>query len=88
MLQIGNNDNTMEWNGTVSNTTKLLSIDDLEKSPMDILKLAPASQIAYFYLQSLGLSEETMWKITTDAGSILGLTVPNLKNKVDFLQSL
>jgi len=69
---------------------KLLSIADLASnniSPMEMLKLAPASQIAYFYLQSLGLSEDTMWKITTDAGPILGLTVPNLQNKIHFLQT-
>eukprot|EP00985_Skeletonema_marinoi_P023814 scaffold16072_cov142-Skeletonema_marinoi.AAC.7 len=29
--------------------------------------------IAYYYLQNtLGLSEETMWKITLEAGSVLG----------------
>eukprot|EP00550_Attheya_septentrionalis_P001302 CAMPEP_0198287720 /NCGR_PEP_ID=MMETSP1449-20131203/6431_1 /TAXON_ID=420275 /ORGANISM="Attheya septentrionalis, Strain CCMP2084" /LENGTH=680 /DNA_ID=CAMNT_0043985711 /DNA_START=56 /DNA_END=2101 /DNA_ORIENTATION=+ len=45
-----------------------------------------AKEIAYFYLQNdLGLSEETMWKITHEAGSILGLTVENLKAKVALL---
>lgn len=49
-------------------------------------RLAPASEIAYFYLyKTLGLSEETMWRITYEYGSILGLTVPNLKQKVKYL---
>lgn len=77
--------------GGVSKTpiSDLYSISDLINNnvqPLDLLKLAPASQIAYFYLQSLGLSEETMWKITMEAGSILGLTVRNLRNKINFLQ--
>ena len=71
--------------------SSILSISDLTEnkiSPMNLVKLAPASQIAYFYLQSLGLSETTMWKITLEAGSVLGLSVPNLRNKVQFLQTI
>lgn len=42
------------------------------------LQLAPASEIAYFYLQNtLGLEPEVMWKITNTAGSVLGFTVQN-----------
>jgi hypothetical protein len=42
------------------------------------LQLAPASEIAYFYLQdTLGLEPEVMWKITNTAGSVLGFTVQN-----------
>jgi len=43
--------------------------------------------IAYFYLRdTLGLSEETMWKITLDAGSLLGMTPRNLDKKVSLLR--
>ena len=63
--------------------------------PTDILRniainnntqsLAP--DIAYFYLQNtLGLSEETMWKITLEAGTILGMTPRNLEKKVSLLR--
>ena len=45
--------------------------------------------IAYFYLQNtLGLSEETMWKITYNSGSILGMTPRNLDNKVSLLKRM
>ena len=45
------------------------------------------NDIAYFYLQdTLGLSEEVMWKITFEAGSILGMTVKNLQEKIALLQ--
>jgi hypothetical protein len=54
---------------------------------MENFTLAPASQIAYFYLHnSLGLSEDTMWKITLEYGSILGLTSLNLERKVNLLK--
>jgi len=50
--------------------------------------LAPASQIAYFYLHKMiGLSEEVMWKITLERSSILGLTTANLEEKVNLLRS-
>jgi len=43
--------------------------------------------IAYYYLQNtLGLSEETMWKITLEAGSVLGMTPRNLEKKVSLLR--
>jgi mTERF domain-containing protein len=49
--------------------------------------LAPASQIAYFYLhKTIGLSEEVMWKITLERSSILGLTTANLEEKVNLLR--
>ena len=45
--------------------------------------------IAYFYLQNtLGLSEESMWKITFYSGSILGMTPRNLDNKVSLLKRM
>jgi mTERF domain-containing protein len=53
------------------------------------IQLAPASEIAYFYLQNtIGLSTETMWKITNDAGSVLGFTVSNLETKISLLKRL
>ncbi|KAL3826325.1 hypothetical protein ACHAXA_003649 [Cyclostephanos tholiformis] len=43
--------------------------------------------IAYFYLRNtIGLSEETMWKITLESGSILGMTPLNLEKKVSLLR--
>jgi len=49
--------------------------------------LAPASEIAYFYLQNtIGLPEETMWKITNEAGSVLGFSVANLEKKISLLR--
>jgi len=53
---------------------------------MNTPPLAPASEIAYFYLKNtVGLSETTMWKIIQKSGSILGLTVPTLQNKISLL---
>lgn len=53
------------------------------------VQLAPASEIAYFYLQNtIGLSAETMWKITNTAGSVLGFTVSNLETKISLLKRL
>ena len=53
------------------------------------LQLAPASEIAYFYLQNkIGIPEEVMWKITYEAGSILGFTVLNLEKKISLLKRL
>ncbi len=48
------------------------------------MQLAPASEIAYFYLQNtLVLEPEVMWKITNTAGSVLGFTVQNLERKIN-----
>ncbi|KAL7446106.1 hypothetical protein ACHAXH_008718 [Discostella pseudostelligera] len=46
-----------------------------------------APDIAYFYLQNtLGLSEEAMWKVTLESESILGMTPRNLEKKVSLLR--
>jgi mTERF domain-containing protein len=46
-----------------------------------------APDIAYFYLQNtLGLSEEAMWRVTLDSESILGMTPRNLEKKVSLLR--
>lgn len=43
--------------------------------------------IAYYYLkETIGLSEETMWKITLEAGSVLGMTPRNLEKKISLLR--
>jgi hypothetical protein len=48
---------------------------------------AASTNVSYFYLQNeLGLSEEVMWKITFEAGSVLGMTVANVRRKVDVLR--
>ena len=53
------------------------------------LQLAPASEIAYFYLKdTIGLDESVMWKITYEAGSVLGLSVSNIETKVSLLTRL
>jgi mTERF domain-containing protein len=43
--------------------------------------------IAYYYLRNtIGLSEEIMWKVTLESGSILGMTPRNLEKKVSLLR--
>ena len=53
------------------------------------IQLAPASEIAYFYLQNtIGLPDEVMWKITNEHGSVLGFTVQNLEQKISLLRRM
>jgi hypothetical protein len=48
---------------------------------------AASSNVSYFYLRNeLGLSEEAMWKITNEAGSVLGITTATIRRKVDVLR--
>ena len=68
---------------------KYLTLDETETmaSLMSNFTLTPASQIAYFYLHNtLGVSDEIMWKITLECGSVLGLTTLNLERKVSTLK--
>uniref|UniRef100_A0A7S2L9C5 mTERF domain-containing protein, mitochondrial n=1 Tax=Leptocylindrus danicus TaxID=163516 RepID=A0A7S2L9C5_9STRA len=59
----------------------------IPKITWDHIGLMPASEIAYFYLSNtVGLSEETMWKITLEFPAVLGLAVKNLERKIDFLR--
>lgn len=59
--------------------------DKLQVDGITIPSLTP--DIAYYYLQNtIGLSEEIMWKITLEAGSLLGMTPTNLENKVSLLR--
>jgi len=69
------------------------SIDNLVVPDLSILlaniQLAPASEIAYFYLQNtIGLEPGIMWKITNEVGSVLGFTVQNLENKINLLRRM
>lgn len=49
--------------------------------------VAEQPDIAYFYLKDkVGLSDETMWKITFEAGTVLGLTAKTLDWKISVLR--
>lgn len=46
-----------------------------------------SSNVSYFYLKNeLCLPEETMWRITYEAGSALGMTASTIRRKVDVLR--
>jgi mTERF domain-containing protein len=46
-----------------------------------------APDVSYFYLQNeLGLPEATMWKITYEASSALGMTTATIRRKIDVLR--
>lgn len=64
---------------------------DTEVTPMPISLSdlnAMSSDLSYFYLRDeLGLSEDTMWKITNEAGSVLGLKASTLREKVEVLRT-
>jgi Uncharacterized protein conserved in bacteria len=53
------------------------------------MHISPASDIAYFYLQdAIGLGPDVMWKISNEAGSVLGFTVKNLEGKISLLKRM
>lgn len=60
--------------------------------PLDAIQLdgrdsTLVPDIAYYYLRNtIGLSEETMWKVTLEAGSVLGMTPRNLEKKISLLR--
>lgn len=65
---------------------------DMQINPLDTLQISSNNNqslvpdIAYYYLKkTIGLHEETMWKITLEAGSILGMTPANLEKKISLL---
>ena len=65
-----------------SKSLPMISLDTI-----DLLTESATSNIAYFYLKNeIGLSEETMWKITHEAGTVLGMTADTLRHKVDLLR--
>ena len=59
-------------------------------TPISLADLGSFStNVSYFYLKNeLGLSEEVMWKITYDAGPVLGMTADNIRRKVQVLRDL
>ncbi|KAL3796965.1 hypothetical protein HJC23_000718 [Cyclotella cryptica] len=65
---------------------KIYPIDTLQIESNDSSQsLVP--DIAYYYLRNtIGLDEETMWRITLEAGSLLGMTPRNLEKKVSLLR--
>ena len=61
--------------------------DALRNDGVNGTRPAASADIAYFYLQdALGLDEETLWKVTLEAPSALGMTPRNLANKVSVLR--
>jgi mTERF domain-containing protein, mitochondrial len=65
----------------------------VSKSPIslqDLMLLTKTNtNIAYFYLQNeIGIPEDDMWRITQEAGSVLGMTANNLRRKVQLLKQL
>jgi mTERF domain-containing protein len=59
----------------------LISLEDLKSLTKQ------NTNLAYFYLQNeIGITEEDMWRITNEAGSVLGMTARNLRKKVQLLQ--
>ena len=69
--------------------------DYLMDVPIDLSQLASnftaipiaTTNVSYFYLRDeLGLSEETLWKITYEAPSALGMTTQTIRHKVNVLR--
>ena len=62
---------------------------DSNPLPLNSLNLAPASEIAYFYLKNeIGIPEYEMFRIIDKAGLVLGFSVANLREKVGVLREL
>jgi len=80
-------DDQQQSNTSISESANLVVPNKQNRTLSGDIRLAPASEIAYFFLQNtIGLSEELMWRITTKYGSILGFTVLNLKQKISLLR--
>jgi mTERF domain-containing protein len=74
--------------GDEDNDDNLQDIDlaSFPKICLDDLRFA-STNVSYFYLQNeLGLSEEAMWKITFEAGSVLGMTTATIRKKINVLR--
>lgn len=70
----------LDTSSLIQNGTTAIPMADLDSL---------SSNLSYFYLKNeLGLSEEIMWKITLDAGSVLGMTADNIRHKVEVLRDL
>jgi hypothetical protein len=83
-----NNENAV----TSTNTKLKLSSTGIPSTMNEIPSLLSiqhlASDLSYFYLShELGLSEEAMWKITHEAGSVLGMYAHTIQTKVNVLRS-
>lgn len=80
--QVQKSDNPSKSNKSsiLQDETILLPIADLDSL---------SSNLSYFYLKNeIGLSEDVMWKITCDAGSVLRMTAAKIRHKVDVLRGL
>lgn len=75
-----------------ADSEQLLSAESLSKVFGNLTlavtpSVAEQPDIAYFYLKDkIGLSDETMWKITFEAGTVLGLTAKTLDWKISVLR--
>lgn len=73
---------TEESDSSSTSALPTISLDNIE-----LLTESGTSNIAYFYLKNeIGMSEEAMWKITYEAGQVLGMTANTLRRKVDLLR--
>jgi mTERF domain-containing protein, mitochondrial len=85
-----NNENAVTASST--NTKLKISTTGIPSAINEIPSLLSiqhlASDLSYFYLShELGLSEEAMWKITDEAGSVLGMYAHTIQTKVNVLRS-
>lgn len=70
-----------------TNVTASAAVGPISLENLDSLLSGESSNLAYFFLQNeIGLSEEAMWKITLEAGSVLGMTANTLRRKTDLLR--
>jgi hypothetical protein len=82
-------------NNSKSNNMNLSHDQEDESSSSSTILLPPlvdvissSTDLSYFYLRDgLGLSEDVMWKITTEAPSVLGFKAGNIREKVHVLKS-
>lgn len=80
MLMQNEQDTKDEHNNMIYPTNTLLNIGINSTQTL-------VPDIAYFYLRNtIGLSEEAMWKVTLESCSILGMTPRNLEKKVTLLR--
>ena len=80
------NDNDATSSTHSKNRTKTDDALPLVSVLSDLTSLS--SQVSYFYLRDeIGLSEDAMWKITTEASSALGMTAATIRNKINVLRS-
>ena len=72
-------------NNNIINLNSTLPMFNLSSSSSSLSLMT--SELSYFYLRDeLGLSEDVMWRITNDAGSVLGMKASTVRNKVEVLR--